>query len=104
MSLRPTHIKLEASAMRRWIGPLLLLTATPPLAFLLWLTVRYYHGSFLELVRNASMATLSSQFPKPSLVALAIILGWVGGQGILLKVLPGKPHLGPVTPTGQQPL
>ncbi|MFO0552875.1 MAG: hypothetical protein U0271_31090 [Polyangiaceae bacterium] len=104
MSLRPAHIKLEASAMRRWIGPLLLITATPPLAFLLWLTVRYYHGSFLELLRNASFANLSSQFPRPSWVALGMILGWVGGQGVLLKVLPGKPHYGPVTPTGQQPL
>ncbi|MGH3131213.1 MAG: 7-dehydrocholesterol reductase [Gaiellaceae bacterium] len=89
--------------MRRWLAPALLIVTTPLLAALLWMICAHYDGSIMRFVRLADAATIVRLFPQPSWWALGVIASWVGLQGVLLAVLPGRTHLGPVTPTGRQP-
>ena len=97
----PTRTELEGTFGRRWLAPALLIFATPLLVVLLWMICAHYDGSIARFVRLADAATIA--FPRPSWWALGVIASWVGLQGILLAVLPGRTHLGPVTPTGRQP-
>jgi len=82
--------------------PLLLLVACPPFAALLWVIITHYDGSVLAALRGSPIELLV-KFPTPSLTAVAMLLGWLGFQLVLLRVLPGKRHLGPVSPRGNQP-
>ena len=82
--------------------PLLLLVLSPPFALLLWVTVTHYDASILALIHAPPMQVLA-KFPRPSVNALAMLLGWLGFQLVLLRLLPGKRHLGPVTPQGNRP-
>ena len=99
----PTRTAFEGSFGRRWLAPALLIFATPLLVVLLWMICAHYDGSIVGFVRLADAAAIARLFPRPSWWALGVIASWVGLQGVLLAVLPGRTHLGPVTPTGRQP-
>lgn len=99
----PTRTAFEGSFGRRWLAPALLIFATPLLVVLLWMICAHYDGSIVRFVRLADAATIARLFPRPSWWALSVIASWVALQGILLAVLSGRTHLGPVTPTGRQP-
>jgi 7-dehydrocholesterol reductase len=83
--------------------PLLLLVFSPPFAVLLWVIITHYDGSVLAAFAS-SPAQLLAQLPRPSFIAAAMLLGWLGFQLLLLRVLPGKRHFGPVTPGGNRPV
>ncbi|MFH0344105.1 MAG: hypothetical protein ACHBNF_18730 [Chromatiales bacterium] len=99
----PTRTAFEGSFGRHWLAPALLTFATPLLVVLLWMICAHYDGSIARFVRLADAASIARLFPRPSWWALSVIGSWVGLQGVLLAVLPGRTHLGPVTPTGRQP-
>lgn len=82
--------------------PLLLLLFSPPFAVLLWVIVVHYDGSLLAVL-DAAPADLLSKLPLPSWQAAAMLLGWLAFQLLLLRLLPGPRHLGPVTPRGNRP-
>lgn len=82
--------------------PGLLLLACPPFAALLWVIITYYDGSVLTALGSPPMEVLA-KIPMPSVRAAAMLLGWLGFQLLLLRVLPGKRHLGPISPRGNQP-
>ncbi|HLT39590.1 MAG TPA: hypothetical protein VK034_25075, partial [Enhygromyxa sp.] len=79
----------------------MLLVLSPPFAVLLWVIVIHYDGSVLAVLD--SPGGLLGNFPLPSWQAAAMLLGWLGFQLLLLRVLPGERHLGPVTPRGNRP-
>ena len=81
--------------------PLLLLLFSPPFAVLLWVIVTHYDGSVLAAIDQP--AELLAHVPLPSWPAAAMLLGWLGFQLLLLRALPGKRHLNPVTPRGNRP-
>jgi 7-dehydrocholesterol reductase len=81
--------------------PLLLLVFSPPFCVLLWVVITHYDGSVLEAI--AAGPELLSKLPRPSLTAAGLLLGWLVFQLLLLVALPGKRHLGPVTPRGNRP-
>lgn len=82
--------------------PLLLLAGSPPFAVFLWITMFHYDGSIVAAL-TSPREELIANIPGPSWTAVAMLLGWLVVQGLLLKLIPGKRHLGPVTPKGNQP-
>jgi 7-dehydrocholesterol reductase len=105
--------KLETEHLGDWLSghggwlttrlvPLLLLFLSPPFALLLWVTVTHYDASVVALIHDPPMQVLA-KFPRPSVEALAMLLAWLGFQLVLLRLLPGERHLGPVTPQGNRP-
>jgi len=99
----PVRQPLEISALRRWIGPALLLSTTPVLVIVLWMICAHFDGSIVAFVTGIDAATFARLVPRPSWSALGILVGWVTLEGVLLGALPGKTLLGPVTPSGEQP-
>jgi 7-dehydrocholesterol reductase len=87
---------------RTWGFPLLLIACTPPTTLLLWITVTHFDGSFLGIL-GSDPATVLSLVPLPSWTALGIFGVWAAFQALLLGLLPGAEHLGPVTPAGVRP-
>lgn len=91
----------EGGWFRTWGFPLVLLTLSPPMTLLLWITVTHFEGSFVQLLGNLSQ--VPGLIPLPSLTALGLFAVWAAFQTLLLVALPGKTHLGPVTPEGNRP-
>lgn len=91
----------HGSRLTTHLVPLLLLCLSPPLVLLLWVIVTYYDASVLAAL--AEPRAVLAKLPRPSLAAVAMLLGWLGFALLLLRVLPGKRAPGPVTPRGNQP-
>ncbi|MCA9540743.1 MAG: hypothetical protein KC620_17710 [Myxococcales bacterium] len=100
---RPAPTSLEATALRVWIAPLALMLLTPLAVLLFWIACVFYHGEITSLFA-AWPAEWWAHLPRPTWTAVAIILGWVAVQGLLLAVLPGRRFEGPVTPGGVRPV
>lgn len=89
--------------LRTTILPLLLMLITPPIVALVWITCVHHDGSLLALARALSLDMLVREWPRPSLAAVQIIAVFALLEAVLLVVIPGKKHLGPVTPAGNRP-
>lgn len=98
----PAKTELDASFLRAFLGPFLLIVSTPILSILFWIACRHHDGSFLTMMQ-AGIATWVPQIPLPTTTAVAIVAGWTVFQLLLLELLPGKTYLGPVTPGAVQP-
>jgi 7-dehydrocholesterol reductase len=90
--------------IRRTVGPIALMTVTPPLALTLWVVISQYGGSFSAWLATGTFARWLSELPRPSLWALTLIVSWSAFQWALLRLLPGRDHRGPVTASGAQPI
>jgi 7-dehydrocholesterol reductase len=97
--------------LRQTLLPLTLVTLCPPFVMLLWHTHTALGGSLLallrELGRDGVFATLRAVWgPRffGSSTAWAILAVYAGLELTLMRVLPGKPFQGPVTPTGNVPI
>jgi 7-dehydrocholesterol reductase len=99
----------------KWIHhhliPLTLLTLCPPAVFVFWYTATALDGSFQNfwaLVSNQGLfSTIASiWFPVffGSAAAWKIIASFAAFQLFLMKVVPGKPFVGPITPKGNVPI
>ena len=64
--------------------PLLLIVFSPPLAVLLWVIIVHHDGSVLAVL-DSSPAQLLAQLPRPSWIAVAMLLGWLAFQLLLLR-------------------
>ncbi len=89
--------------LRLTLGPLLLMAVTPALGLLVWVVTIRHGGSVVDLVHSASVASIARELPVPSAEAVAVMIGWIAAQYLLLRLLPGPEHLGPVTPAGDRP-
>src|SRR5262249_36049334 len=76
---------------------------TPLVIGLVWLCCTRYDGSILAFVRGANLDEIVREWPRPSLVAAEIIGAFAVLEAVLLVAIPGKLHLGPVTPAGNRP-
>jgi 7-dehydrocholesterol reductase len=90
-------------AVRTTIVPLLLMLITPPTAIALWIACRYLDGEISRLPTAEGWAALAAHWPWPTLTAAELIGGFVLLQLVLLRLLPGPIHFGPVTPMGNRP-
>src|SRR5262249_34842212 len=102
---RPDHLPGSpiVNRLRTTVIPLLLMICTPPIIVLLWITCSRYDGSLERLVREADFGTLAALWPMPSLAAAKIIGTFALLEAALMIALPGRKHLGPVTPSGDRP-
>jgi 7-dehydrocholesterol reductase len=96
--------------IRKTIGPIFLILSCPPFAILMWYTNTALAGSFLTLKNmfvqqgffNALYDIWKPVFFGTS-TAWLLIFAFASCQLILMKYLPGKPFLGPVSPKGNVP-
>ncbi len=89
--------------MRRTAVPLLLMLGCPPAVIVLWMICARYDGSLLAFLHAIDWPTFVALCPRPTWAALQMIFVFAVLEGLLLVLLPGKIHLGPVTPAGNRP-
>ncbi|MGK5632798.1 hypothetical protein, partial [Streptomyces sp. URMC 123] len=84
--------------------PLLLIAVTPPLALLLWTLTVAFDGALTPLRHASDWPRLLAALPTPTPYAAVVIVGFVGFEAVLLRLLPGAVERGPVTPAGVRPV
>jgi 7-dehydrocholesterol reductase len=108
MSKETTRI---STWIHRYLIPLFLLTLCPPTVFVFWYTATVLDGSFhtfWQLVyQQGFFSTISSIwfpvfFGTPT--AWKILASFAVFQLLLMKIVPGKPFVGPITPKGNVPI
>jgi len=97
--------------LRNSLGPFFLILACPPFAILMWYTNTQLYGSFsslFELFYQEGFFHSIYQIWQPiffgSGIAWLIIFSFAAFQLILMRILPGKPFYGPITPKGNIPV
>jgi 7-dehydrocholesterol reductase len=96
--------------LRMTLLPLVLLLVCPPTAILVWYVHVHLGGSLAELGRlvvRVGPATAAAQIFRPVLLGTKTAWAMIGVFAMteltLMRLLPGKPWDGPVTPTGNVP-
>ena len=91
--------------------PLFLLTVCPPAVFIFWYTNTVLKGSFESFFHSAAQKgffSLLAEIIRPNFfgspTAWAILAVFAAFELILMKVVPGKPFHGPITPKGNVPV
>jgi 7-dehydrocholesterol reductase len=99
------------SSIHRFLIPFIFLTLCPPAIFVFWYTATYLNGSFQEFWQLVSAQGLFATmraiwlplfFGTPT--AWKILAIFASFQLFLMKFVPGKPFLGPITPKGNIPI
>lgn len=97
--------------IHRTLIPLTFLTLCPPAVFVFWYVATALNGSFeafWQLILNQGLLTTVWSIWKPiffgSPTAWKILAVFAAFQLFLMKVIPGKPFVGPVTPKGNIPV
>ena len=92
-----------SDAVRRTIIPLVLMLICPPAVIAMWMIAARFDGSILAFWHAITWPMFVALCPRPTWAAgrMLIIFGLL--EAMLLVLLPGKTHLGPVTPTGNRP-
>ena len=88
---------------RRTLLPLFLMLTCPPAVIVLWMIAAHFDGSVVTFFRDVDWATFWRLCPRPTWEAARMILIFAVMEALLLVLLPGKIHHGPVTPTGNRP-
>lgn len=115
--MRKKENQVESPSLRTtpWIHnftvPLVLLTLCPPAVFVFWYVATHLNGDFTafwSLVWQKGLFTTIWGIWKPvffgSPLAWKIIAIYAAFQLFLMRIIPGKPFLGPITPKGNIPL
>ncbi|MEI8125191.1 MAG: 7-dehydrocholesterol reductase [Parachlamydiaceae bacterium] len=96
---------------RQTLVPLLLIASCPPFVFLFWYTCVFLDGSFYSLwqmIEQQGFLHVLSSICSPYILgtksAWMIIGVFAVFELALMKLLPGKPFYGPVTPAGNVPI
>lgn len=97
--------------IHHYLMPLFLLTVCPPTVFVFWYVGSQLGGSFMafwNLVLDQGLFTTVWSIWKPvffgSALAWKMIIGYGAFQLFLMRIIPGKPFLGPITPKGNTPV
>jgi 7-dehydrocholesterol reductase len=97
--------------IHRILVPLFFLTLCPPAIFVFWYTATALDGSFLKFGQLASeqgFFNLLFSICRPiffgSTKAWTILGCYSAFQLLLMKIVPGKPFAGPITPKGNIPI
>jgi 7-dehydrocholesterol reductase len=75
----------------------------PPSVIVLWMICAHFDGSVLAFFRDVDWPTFARLCPRPTWAAVRMLIIFGVLEGLLLVLLPGKIHHGPVTPTGNRP-
>lgn len=97
--------------IHRTLTPLLLLTLCPPAVMLVWYTATMLDGSLLalwQIIRSEGLFSTIGHVWGPlffgTATAWKIMGAFAAFELLLMKVVPGKPFSGPVTPQGNVPI
>lgn len=97
--------------IHRFLIPATLLTLCPPAVFVFWYVATALNGSFeafWQLILHQGLFSTIWSIWSPlffgSPTAWKIIGAFAAFQLLLMKIVPGKPFLGPVTPKGNTPV
>lgn len=97
--------------IHRYLIPLTFITLCPPTVFIFWYTATELNGSFQafwSLVFNQGLFTTIAKIWFPvffgSKAAWKILAIFAAFQLLLMKIVPGKPFAGPITPKGNIPI
>ena len=93
---------------RKFFGPLFLITVPPITVMLVWYTNFHLDGSFLALFdsiyNQGFLTTLSLACPSPfEPKAWKIIGTYMLVQALVMRLVPGKEYIGPISPQGNVP-
>jgi len=75
----------------------------PPAVIVLWMICAHFDGSVLAFLHGIDWPTFWKLCPRPTWAAARMILIFAVLEALLLVLLPGKIHHGPVTPAGNRP-
>jgi 7-dehydrocholesterol reductase len=75
----------------------------PLVVIALWMICAHFDGSVLAFYKGIDWATFWALCPRPTWAAARMLLVFGILEWLLLVLLPGKTHLGPVTPAGNRP-
>lgn len=89
--------------LRNVVAPLALVLVTPVLVPVLWIVVQYLDGALTRVFTVDGWATVVHRLPFPTMTAVTILAVFVGVEVVLLRFLPAKVYLGPVSPAGVRP-
>lgn len=96
--------------LRNFLGPLFLILICPPFVMLMWYTNAHLDGSLYTLYAQINQKGLFetvyqiwSPYWLGSTLAWKLLSAFICLQLILMRILPGKPFLGPLTPKGNTP-
>jgi 7-dehydrocholesterol reductase len=81
--------------------PSALIVLAPGLIILPWIAAVHHGGSLLAMVKDP--ASILAHWPLPSWTALGLFCIWGALQLLLMLLLPGRAHRGPITPMGERP-
>jgi 7-dehydrocholesterol reductase len=108
MTASPTRLP---QWLHRSLIPLILLTLCPPAVFVFWYTATSLDGSFLsfwDLARQNGLFSSIISIWQPIFLgtplAWKILACFAAFQLFLMKAVPGKPFVGPITPKGNVPI
>lgn len=97
--------------VHNYLVPLFLLTVCPPTVFVFWYVGSHLEGSFMtfwNLVFEQGLFFVLWSIWKPvffgSALAWKMIFGYAAFQLLLMRMIPGKSFLGPITPKGNTPI
>lgn len=106
-----TSTKTRVPAWLHHLMPIALLTLCPPMVFVMWYTATHLDGSFLSLfqliLQNGlwnTLKTICAPIFFGSATAWKILGCYALFQLFIMKVVPGKPFAGPITPKGNVPI
>jgi 7-dehydrocholesterol reductase len=104
-------VSYSSRLFRQTLVPLFLILVCPPTVFLFWYTNTALDGSFMKLgalfAQNGVWPTIKEIWAPyffGSAAAWKILGVFALTELILMRVLPGKPYQGPITPAGNIPL
>ncbi|MBX7067620.1 MAG: 7-dehydrocholesterol reductase [Parachlamydiales bacterium] len=99
------------TSIHRYIIPITFITLCPPTIFVFWYVATALNGSFQafwSLVYNQGLFTTVAKIWFPvffgSATAWKILAIYAAFQLLLMKIVPGKPFAGPITPKGNIPI
>jgi 7-dehydrocholesterol reductase len=75
----------------------------PPAVIVLWMICAHFDGSVLTFWKSIDWPTFVALCPRPTWAAVRMLFVFGVLEALLLVLVPGKIHYGPVTPTGNRP-
>jgi len=101
VTLRPDQI--AGDVIHDTVIPLFLVVLCPWAVELIWMCCEFYDGSIWRMLTEATFDGVLASWPWPTWTAAKIILWFALLELVLMVGIPGKKHLGPVTPSGNRP-
>jgi len=92
---------------RASIGPLLLMTICPIMGLLMTEANMHFGGSFLTMFQKVAtdpIGVIQASYKAPSYETIKILVAFAVFELALMRLVPGKTFVGPISPSGNRPV